>query len=105
MAKHNILMAPRPELCTGLHLHLDSIAIHSQTLLASGPSFVGNVLVDPTASIAEGCLIGPDVSIGANCKIEVCAGPSGFTFYVGRRPSCQLGKPRARFFLGFRGMY
>lgn len=39
-------------------------------LLASGPSFVGPVMVDPTAKIGEGCLIGPFVSIGPGCVIE-----------------------------------
>ncbi len=51
-------------------LHLDSMHIHKSHLLASGPPFVKNVLVEPTAKIGEGCLIGPDVSIGANCVIE-----------------------------------
>ena len=59
-----------PPAPAGLHLHLDSLAIHHQPLLAEGPSFKGNVLVDPTAKIADGCLIGPDVSIGAGCVIE-----------------------------------
>lgn len=54
----------------GLHLHLDSMSIHNNEKLESGPSFRGNVLVDPTAKIGQGCLIGPDVSIGANCVIE-----------------------------------
>lgn len=31
--------------------------------------FLGNVLVDPSATIGTGCLIGPDVTIGANCII------------------------------------
>lgn len=31
--------------------------------------FVGNVLVDETATIGEGALIGPNVVIGANCVI------------------------------------
>lgn len=54
----------------GLHLHLDSLAIHNVDRLASGPQYIGNVLVDPTAKLGEGCLIGPDVSIGAGCIIE-----------------------------------
>lgn len=37
--------------------------------LAAGPAFVGNVLVDPTATIGDGCLIGPDVVIGPRCVI------------------------------------
>ena len=51
----------RVPLSTGLQLHLDSMRIHQETLLADGPSFVGNVLVDSTASIGAGCKIGPDV--------------------------------------------
>ena len=54
----------------GLQLHLDSLHINHKSQLATGPSFVKNVLVDPTAKIGEGCLIGPDVSIGAGCIIE-----------------------------------
>ena len=51
-------------------LHLDSMNISRKHLLATGPTFVKNVLVDPSAQIGEGCLIGPDVSIGAGCVIE-----------------------------------
>ncbi|EFJ46105.1 hypothetical protein VOLCADRAFT_81984 [Volvox carteri f. nagariensis] len=53
----------------GLHLYLDSMAIRQSSLLAHGPGISGNVLVDPTAKIGEGCLIGPDVSISAGCVI------------------------------------
>lgn len=54
---------------SGLTLHLDSLKIHTPQHLASGSSYVGNVLVCETAKIGEGCLIGPDVSIGTNCVI------------------------------------
>eukprot|EP00199_Chlamydomonas_sp_CCMP681_P001574 CAMPEP_0119107196 /NCGR_PEP_ID=MMETSP1180-20130426/9288_1 /TAXON_ID=3052 ORGANISM="Chlamydomonas cf sp, Strain CCMP681" /NCGR_SAMPLE_ID=MMETSP1180 /ASSEMBLY_ACC=CAM_ASM_000741 /LENGTH=366 /DNA_ID=CAMNT_0007092653 /DNA_START=37 /DNA_END=1137 /DNA_ORIENTATION=+ len=53
----------------GLHLHLDSLRIRYAEKLAAGPEFVGNVLVDPSATIGPGCLIGPDVSISAGCKV------------------------------------
>ncbi|GLC44512.1 hypothetical protein PLESTB_000065300 [Pleodorina starrii] len=53
----------------GLHLYLDSMAIRQSSALAHGPGISGNVLVDPTAKIGEGCLIGPDVSISAGCVI------------------------------------
>ena len=43
---------------TGLHLYLDSMAIRQSPLLARGGDISGNVLVDPTAKIGEGCLIG-----------------------------------------------
>lgn len=53
----------------GLHLHLDSLSIHRPEELAAGPTYKGNVLVDPSAKIGAGCLIGPDVSIGKGCVI------------------------------------
>lgn len=31
---------------------------------------MGNVLIDESATIGEGCLIGPDVSVGPGCIIE-----------------------------------
>ncbi|KAJ4842229.1 cytochrome c1 [Turnera subulata] len=55
---------------TGLRLYLDSLRKSSSPKLATGPHIVGNVLVDETASIGEGCLIGPDVAIGPGCVIE-----------------------------------
>ncbi|PNW72325.1 hypothetical protein CHLRE_16g672800v5 [Chlamydomonas reinhardtii] len=53
----------------GLHLYLDSMAIRQSPQLAKGTGINGNVLVDPSAKIGEGCLIGPDVSISAGCVI------------------------------------
>jgi mannose-1-phosphate guanylyltransferase len=55
---------------TGLRLYLDSLKQKMPKLLASGPSYIGNVIVDESAQIGEGCLIGPDVSIGQGCIIE-----------------------------------
>ncbi|KAG0475324.1 hypothetical protein HPP92_015010 [Vanilla planifolia] len=55
---------------TGLRLYLDSIRKKSPSQLASGPQFVGNVLVHQTAVIGKGCLIGPDVAIGPGCVVE-----------------------------------
>lgn len=55
---------------TGLTLYLRSLREHRPELLASGPHIVGNVLLDPTATIGEGCKIGPDVSVGPSCVIE-----------------------------------
>jgi len=55
---------------TGLRLYLDSLKKHSSPKLASGPHIVGNVIVDESAKIGEGCLIGPDVAIGSGCVIE-----------------------------------
>ncbi|KAK1320421.1 Mannose-1-phosphate guanylyltransferase 1 [Acorus calamus] len=55
---------------TGLSLYLNSLRKKSSSKLSTGPPFVGNVLVDESASIGEGCLIGPDVAIGPGCVIE-----------------------------------
>jgi|TARA_B100000524_G_scaffold316379_1_gene194908 mannose-1-phosphate guanylyltransferase len=35
-----------------------------------GSTFIGNVQVDPSATIGAGCCIGPDVTIGAGCVLE-----------------------------------
>ncbi|KAJ6362972.1 hypothetical protein OIU78_003211 [Salix suchowensis] len=55
---------------TGLRLYLDSLRKMSSPKLATGPHIVGNVLVDESAVIGEGCLIGPDVAIGPGCIID-----------------------------------
>ncbi|GMN62279.1 hypothetical protein TIFTF001_031360 [Ficus carica] len=55
---------------TGLRLYLDSLRKKSSPKLASGSHIVGNVLVDESAVIGDGCLIGPDVAIGPGCEIE-----------------------------------
>ncbi|KAF6161159.1 hypothetical protein GIB67_007800 [Kingdonia uniflora] len=55
---------------TGLQLYLGSLRKKSSEKLASGSHIVGNVLVDETAVIGEGCLIGPDVAIGPGCVVE-----------------------------------
>lgn len=55
---------------TGLRLYLDSLRKNSPSQLASGSHIIGNVLVDESATIGEGCLIGPDVAIGPGCVIE-----------------------------------
>lgn len=54
----------------GTSLYLNSLRNKKAQLLASGPEFVGNVLVDPSAKIGNGCKIGPDVVIGPNCEIH-----------------------------------
>lgn len=53
----------------GMGLKLNSMRVTSPKSLASGPDFVGNVLVDPTATIGAGCRIGPDVVIGPGCVV------------------------------------
>jgi mannose-1-phosphate guanylyltransferase len=55
---------------TGLRLYLESLKKNSSPKLSTGSHIVGNVLVDESAKIGEGCLIGPDVAIGAGCVIE-----------------------------------
>ncbi|KAK3154306.1 hypothetical protein QOZ80_2BG0188850 [Eleusine coracana subsp. coracana] len=56
---------------TGLHLYLGSVRQNSpDRLAAAGEHVVGNVLVHETASIGDGCLIGPDVVVGPGCVVE-----------------------------------
>lgn len=55
---------------TGLRLYLDSLRKKSSSKLAKGSHIIGNVLVDESAVIGDGCLIGPDVAIGPGCEIE-----------------------------------
>ncbi|XP_037942138.1 mannose-1-phosphate guanyltransferase beta [Teleopsis dalmanni] len=55
---------------TGMCLYLTSLRQKQSPQLYTGPGVVGNVLVDPTAKIGEGCRIGPNVTIGPNAVIE-----------------------------------
>lgn len=55
---------------SGLSLYLDSLRKRDSFKLATGPHIIGNVLIDESARIEEGCLIGPDVAIGPGCVIE-----------------------------------
>ncbi|GAB9472953.1 hypothetical protein Gpo141_00010118 [Globisporangium polare] len=56
---------------TGMCLHLDYLNNSSgDDTLTTGSKFIGNVMVDPTAVIGEGCLIGPNVVVGPGCIIE-----------------------------------
>ena len=54
----------------GLELYLHFLNEKTPDKLNRGSLFVGNVLVDPTAVIEDGCLIGPNVCIGPGVKIE-----------------------------------
>jgi mannose-1-phosphate guanylyltransferase len=38
--------------------------------IKTSEEYVGNVLVDPSSVIEEGCKIGPNVVIGPNCRIK-----------------------------------
>jgi mannose-1-phosphate guanylyltransferase len=62
----------------GMALYLSHVRQTSPERLADGDSFVGNVLVDPSAKIGQGCRIGPSVVIGPNVIIEdgVCLSSS-----------------------------
>jgi len=58
---------------SGMAKYLGSLEhrdVEDKKLLATGPNFIGPVMVDPTAKIGESCLIGPFVSIGPGCIIE-----------------------------------
>ena len=68
---------------TGLKLHLNSLGASGSKDLSTGPEFVGNVLVHPTAKIGEGCKIGPDVSIGEGCVVGSGARVSKSTIFKG----------------------
>lgn len=56
-------------LWAGLGLHLASLRQRKPDELASGPTFIGNVIVAEDAKIGANCVIGPDVSIGIGCVI------------------------------------
>lgn len=55
---------------TGMCLHLGSLRKRFPAQLASGPQFVGDVLVHPTAKVGAGCKLGPNVVIGPGCVVE-----------------------------------
>ncbi|KAI5705909.1 mannose-1-phosphate guanyltransferase beta isoform X2 [Diaphorina citri] len=54
----------------GMCLYLNSLRQKRPKLLKEGDGIVGNVLVDPTATIGPGCRIGPNVTIGPGVVIE-----------------------------------
>lgn len=49
---------------------MNSLRQKRPKLLKEGDGIVGNVLVDPTATIGPGCRIGPNVTIGPGVVIE-----------------------------------
>uniref|UniRef100_F6VTV5 Mannose-1-phosphate guanylyltransferase catalytic subunit beta n=1 Tax=Equus caballus TaxID=9796 RepID=F6VTV5_HORSE len=55
---------------TGMCLFLQSLRQKQPEQLCSGPGIVGNVLVDPSASIGQNCSIGPNVSLGPGVVVE-----------------------------------
>jgi len=54
----------------GTSLYLNYLHEKSSTDLSKYEGCVGPVLIDPTAKIGKGCVIGPNVTIGPNCIIE-----------------------------------
>ncbi|XP_065828878.1 mannose-1-phosphate guanyltransferase beta-A-like [Oscarella lobularis] len=55
---------------TGMCMYLKSLQDKDPEKLYKGNGIVGNVLVDPSATIGQGCRIGPNVVIGPDVKIE-----------------------------------
>ncbi|XP_069062971.1 mannose-1-phosphate guanyltransferase beta [Pleurodeles waltl] len=55
---------------TGMCMYLQSLRQKHPERLLSGPGFVGNVLVDPSAKIGQNCSIGPNVTIGPKVVVE-----------------------------------
>lgn len=55
---------------TGMGMFLHFLREKHPNRLHEGPGVIGNVLVDPTAKIGEGCRIGPNVVIGPGAVIQ-----------------------------------
>jgi len=53
----------------GTTLYLEHLQEKHPELLAKGEGISGPVLVDPSAKIGKGCLLGPNVTIGPNCVV------------------------------------
>lgn len=51
-------------------LYLTSLRQKNSDKLYEGACVVGNVIIDPTATIGTGCRIGPNVTIGPDVVIE-----------------------------------
>lgn len=51
-------------------LYLTSLRQKNSNKLYDGAGVVGNVLIDPTATIGKGCRIGPNVTIGPDVVVE-----------------------------------
>jgi mannose-1-phosphate guanylyltransferase len=56
---------------TGMVVHLNSGDQKSQlTSALPDVQIIGNVLIDPSAKVGKGCVVGPDVVIGPACVLE-----------------------------------
>jgi len=54
----------------GMGLYLASLKARHPEMLKSGAGFIGNVLMDASARVGNGCYIGPNVVLGPNVIIE-----------------------------------
>ena len=61
----------------GMGLYLTHLNETTPDKLKKATGIIGPVMVDPTATIGDGCLIGPNVTIGPRCVIE-----NGNFFYI-----------------------
>uniref|UniRef100_A0A1A9WS10 mannose-1-phosphate guanylyltransferase n=1 Tax=Glossina brevipalpis TaxID=37001 RepID=A0A1A9WS10_9MUSC len=59
-----------PSILERMCLYLTSLRQKHSSKLYTGPGIVGNVLVDSSAKIGNGCRIGPNVTIGPDVIIE-----------------------------------
>ncbi|CAG10751.1 unnamed protein product, partial [Tetraodon nigroviridis] len=71
------------------HVHVPSVpAPTCSREVRTGPGFLGNVLVDPTAKIGQNCTIGPNVTIGADVVVEDGVRIKRCTVLKGSRVRC-----------------
>jgi len=54
----------------GTQLYLSHLAEAHPEQLVTGPKIHPPVMIDPSSTIGEGCVIGPHVTVGPNCVIE-----------------------------------
>ena len=71
---------------TGVGLHLASLRRRAPAALApAGEGIRDNVLIDASATVGAGCLLGPDVVVGPGCVIESGARIARSTLLAGTR--------------------
>lgn len=69
----------------GQTMRLAAFAEQDPDFLATGPGYIGNVLVHKSAIVAEGCLIGPNVVVGPGCVIGSGSRIQGSTLLKGTK--------------------